>query len=367
MRAMESIYRGDVLDLRIYGQSHSPTIGVYIKGLPASLKIEKDKVQTLLTRRAPGRNKWSTPRSEKDEVIFEETADGLHGYIVNTNTKPKDYASIMNKPRPSHADYTAPMIYGDEAARSGGGIFSGRMTAPLCIAGGIALNELNKRGIDIYAHLKSIGNVRDESYDTDAPSDEAFKEALSRVSSKEFPAVSDEAGEKMKEVIEAARMDSDSVGGTIECVIYGMPEGIGGPLFDGIEGKLSSVLFAIPAVKGVEFGNGFACAGLRGSVNNDPFIYEDGKVRLKSNRSGGILGGISLGDAAPVVFDVALKPTPSISKEQDTVDLALKENTKISIEGRHDPCICPRAVPVVEAAAAIALYDMRLFREEENG
>jgi len=367
MRAMESIYRGDVLDLKIYGQSHSPTIGVYIKGLPSSVKIEKDKVQALLTRRAPGKNKWSTPRSEKDEVIFEETGDGLHGYIVNTNTKPKDYASIMNKPRPSHADYTAPMIYGDEAARSGGGIFSGRMTAPLCIAGGIALNELEKLGIKIFAHLKSIGDVSDESYKTDAPADEAFKEALSRVSSKEFPVVSDEAGERMKEVIEAARMDSDSVGGVIECVIYGMPEGIGGPLFDGIEGKIAGIIFAIPAVKGVEFGNGFDCARLRGSGNNDPFCYEDGKVRLRTNRSGGILGGISVGDAAPIVFDVAIKPTPSISKEQDTIDIALKKDSKISIEGRHDPCICPRAVPVVEAAAAIALYDMILLREEENG
>ena len=171
----------------------------------------------------------------------------------------------------------------------------------------------------------------------------------------------------MKEVIEAARMDSDSVGGVIECVIYGMPEGIGGPLFDGIEGKIAGLMFAIPAVKGVEFGNGFACTELRGSSNNDPFSYEDGEVKLKTNRSGGILGGISVGDAAPIVFDVAVKPTPSISKEQDTIDIASKENTKISIEGRHDPCICPRAVPVVEAAAAIALYDMILFREEENG
>ena len=360
--SMDSTYEGKTLSLMIYGQSHSETIGVYIQGLPEGVTPSEDFTRSFMARRAPGKNAWSTPRKEADEVIFEKKGDVLHGYIVNTNTKPKDYSSIMNCPRPSHADYTAGIIYGDEAARSGGGIFSGRMTAPLCIAGSVALNELMKMGIEIHAHLKSIAGVSDDSYYDHEPRDAKFKEELASCAQKEFPAVSDEAAEKMKGVIEAARLDGDSVGGVIECVIYGLPEGIGGPIFDGIEAKIAQLLYAIPAVKGVEFGLGFGSALLRGSENNDPFFYEGDKVRLKTNKCGGILGGISVGEAAPVVFACAVKPTPSISKEQDTIDLAQKKDTKITIQGRHDPCVAPRAVPVTEAAAAIAIYDMILSR-----
>jgi len=362
LMSMDSIYRGDKLELKIYGQSHSPTIGVYIKGLPEGVAPDTEKTAALMKRRAPGQNKWSTPRSEKDEVHFESTDEGLHGYIINSNTKPKDYASIMNTPRPSHADFTAPTIYGDEAAKSGGGIFSGRMTAPLCIAGSIALNELSKAGISIYAHLKEVGGVSDKSYYDYAPLSEEFKSALEGIATKEFPVVSDEAGELMKAEIEKARMDLDSVGGIIECVIYGMPEGIGGPLFYGIEGKIAQIIYAIPAVKGVEFGIGYEMARLKASTNNDSFEFDiEGNVRLATNRSGGILGGISVGgNVAPIVFDAAIKPTPSVAREQKTINIATKENTTIKIEGRHDPCICPRAVPVVEAAAAVAIYDMLL-------
>lgn len=355
--SMDSTIRGGALELTIYGQSHSPTIGVYIKGLPEGVAPDPDFMAKLMARRAPGNNAWSTPRKEKDEVIFEKEDGVLHGYIVNTNTKPKDYASIMNKPRPGHADYTGKIKYKDEAAQSGGGIFSGRMTAPLCIAGSIALNELRKRGIEIYAHLKKCGGVSDDSYYGHTVNDEDFKAALSSVASKEFPSVSDEAGERMKESIEKARLDCDSVGAVVECVIYGLPAGLGGPLFDGLEGKIAKLIYSIPAVKGVEFGAGFDVADLKGSENNDPFIMEDGEVRLASNRCGGILGGISVGSAAPVVFDCAFKPTPSIAKTQRTVDIANKEETTISIEGRHDPCVAPRAVPVVESAAALAIYD----------
>ena len=360
--SMDSTYEGKSLSLKIYGQSHSETIGVYIKGLPAGVTPDEEFTANFMARRAPGKNAWSTPRKEADEVHFEKADGSLHGYIINTNTKPKDYASIMNCPRPSHADYTAGIIYGDEAARSGGGIFSGRMTAPLCIAGSIALNELKKMGIGIHAHLKAIGDVRDDSYYDHDPRDPKFKEDLALCADKEFPAISEEAAEKMKEVIEAARLESDSVGGIIECVIYGLPEGIGGPIFGGMEAKIAELLYAIPAVKGVEFGLGFASSLLRGSENNDPFFFEGDKVRLKTNKCGGILGGISVGEAAPVVFACAVKPTPSISREQDTVDLAAKKDTKISIQGRHDPCVAPRAVPVTEAAAAIAIYDMILSR-----
>lgn len=359
---MNSIYRGDVLSLEIYGESHSPTIGVLIDGLPDDITVNEERTAALMKRRAPGQNAWSTPRKEKDEVIWEKVDDGrLHGYIINTNTKPKDYASIMNTPRPSHADYTARIKYGDEASKSGGGIFSGRMTAPLCIAGSIALDQLEKRGIGIFSHIKNIGGIFDDKYYDHGPRDEEFKTALEKVAGKEFPTISDRAGDMMKALIEEARMDCDSVGGAIETVIYGMPEGVGGPLFGGIEGKIAQILYAIPAVKAVEFGNGYDIVAMRGSENNDAFAYdEDGKLGLVTNHCGGILGGISVGDIAPIVFDCALKPTPSIGREQNTVNIAEHKNSTINIQGRHDPCIVPRAVPVTEAAAALAIWDMLL-------
>lgn len=363
--SMNSIYKGEVLNLEIYGESHSPTIGVYIKGLPEGVTPDEDYTRALMARRAPGQNAWSTPRKEKDAVIFEMSDnDTLHGYIVNTNTKPKDYASIMNTPRPSHADFTARIKYGEEASKSGGGIFSGRMTAPLCIAGSIALKELSKRGISIYSHVKSIAGVEDDVYANHSTLDADFENKLSEVKTKEFPVVDDAKGEEMKAKIEEARMDLDSVGGIIETVVYGMPEGIGGPIFGGIEAKVATLLYAIPAVKGVEFGNGYDVANLRGSENNDSFVMDGDNVTMRTNHSGGILGGISVGGTvAPIVVNCAIKPTPSISKEQDTVDISKKENAKITIAGRHDPCIVPRAVPVTEAAVAIALYDMILAKE----
>lgn len=362
--SMSSLYRGEVLSLEIYGESHSPTIGVYIEGLPEGVSPDEEKTAALMARRAPGQNVWSTPRKEKDAVIFEKEGDKLHGYIVNTNTKPKDYASIMNMPRPSHADFTARIKYGDEASKSGGGIFSGRMTAPLCIAGSIALNELNKRGIEIYSHVKSIAGVSDETYFDNSPLSTEFKSKLETVKTKEFPVVDDAKGEAMKEKIAAAREELDSVGGIIETVVYGMPAGIGGPIFGGIEAKVATLLYAIPAVKGVEFGNGYEVANLKGSENNDSFVMCDGKVTMETNHSGGILGGISVGGSvAPIVVDCAIKPTPSISREQKTVDISKQENAVIAIHGRHDPCIVPRAVPVTEAAVAIALYDMILATE----
>ena len=361
---MESSYKGDVLSLTISGQSHSPTIDVYIRGLPEDVEPDREFTAKLMARRAPGKNRWSTPRLEKDEVIFEKEGDVLHGYIINSNTKPKDYESIMNRPRPGHADYTGKIKYGGEASRSGGGIFSGRMTAPLCIAGSIALKELSKRGIGIYAHIKSCGGIKDAGYYDYDVRDEGFRIDLEAVADKDFPVVSDAAGDLMKDRIEEARRNLDSVGAVVECVIYGLPAGLGGPLFDGIEGKIANFIYAIPAVKGVEFGAGFDAADMKGSQNNDAFrMDDDGNVVLSSNNCGGILGGITVGDAAPLVFDCAFKPTPSIARRQNTVDLEKKENTTIEIEGRHDPCVAPRAVPVVEAAAAIAIYDMILQKE----
>ena len=358
--SMESTYNGGTLSLTVYGQSHSPTIGVYIKGLPEGVAPDEEFTRRLMARRAPGNNKWSTPRKEKDEVIFEREGGVLHGYIVNTNTKPKDYASIMNKPRPGHADYTGKIKFRDEAAESGGGIFSGRMTAPICIAGSIALKELSKMGISIAAHLKRIEGIEDDSYYSHGVDDEAFRDELLKVKDKEFPVVDDSAGQLMREKIEKARMDLDSVGAVVECVIYGMPSGVGGPIFDGLEGKIANLIYAIPAVKGVEFGAGFDVADMRGSSNNDPFIIDGEDIGLETNNCGGILGGISVGSKVPVVFDCAFKPTPSIGKTQRTVDILNKCATNINIEGRHDPCVAPRAVPVVEACAAIAIYDQIL-------
>ena len=363
---MNSVYKGRALELLIYGESHSPQIGVYVEGLPASVEPDKDFTARLMARRAPGNNKWSTPRKEKDEVIFEREGGKLHGYILNTNTKPHDYSELKDKPRPGHADYTGRLKYGQEAAQSGGGIFSGRMTAPLCIAGSIALNELQKRGIEIYAHLKTCAGVPDDSYYNHGVNDAGFKESLSQVSSKVFPAIDDSASELMREKIEEARLNLDSVGAVAECVVYGLPGGIGGPLFGGLEGKIASLIYAIPAVKGVEFGAGFDCAQLRGSENNDSFTYDDnGNVVLKTNNCGGILGGISVGNT-PLVFDCAFKPTPSISRPQSTVDLEAKCDTTIEIKGRHDPCVAPRAIPVVEAACALAIYDELLAEENDE-
>jgi len=366
--SMDSVYKGDTLELMIYGQSHSETIGVYIKGLPEGIIPDKEFTKEFMARRAPGKNAWSTPRKEPDLVNFENINDVLHGYIVNTNTKPKDYESIMNCPRPAHADLTARYLYGDEAAKSGGGIFSGRMTAPLCIAGSVALSELKKRGIEIYAHLKSVAGQKDESYFDYWPRDEEFKTKISEVSKKDFPAISDTAAQEKQEAIAEAGSRGDSVGGVVECVIYGMPKGIGGPLFYGIEGKISQIVFAIPAVKGIEFGRGFESADFTGSINNDPFFFDGDRVKIKTNNCGGILGGISVGgDCAEIVFDCAFKPTPSISLPQKTVNLKEGTDTTIEIKGRHDPCVAPRAVPVVEAAAAIAIYDMILSKEAQNG
>lgn len=366
MTEKKSAYRLNTLGLEIYGESHSERIGVKITGLPENLEIDEEELAAFMGRRAPGKNAWSTPRKEADLVNFDRETEGvLEGYIVNTNTKPKDYSSILNCPRPSHADYTGRLKYGADAALSGGGSFSGRMTAPLCIAGGIALQQLKRLGIEIHSHVKEIAGIKDVSYFDSLPDseeNEKFLIDLKTVEAKEFPVISDEAGERMKASIEEARMDRDSVGGVIETVITGIIPGLGGPLFDGLEVGIASMIFTIPAVKGLEFGIGFEAARLRASENNDSLFYrDDGSIGMRTNRSGGILGGISVGgETAPVVFDCAIKATPSISKKQQTIDIANKTNTEIEIPGRHDPCIVPRAVPVTEAAAALAIWDVIL-------
>ena len=354
---MSSTY-GENLRITIFGQSHSPAVGVTMEGLPAGLPIDLERLSAFLERRAPGRSEWSTPRKEADEPEFlSGVKDGLTcgvpltAIIRNTNARSGDYAPYFNTPRPGHADYTAAVKYGPARDAAGGGHFSGRLTAPLCIAGGICLQLLEREGITIRSRIASIGGIADEG------------DILTGAVGEIFPTISAERGEKMRAAIAAAREEGDSLGGVVECAVLGVPAGLGDPMFGGMENRLAAVLFGIPAVKGVEFGAGFAAAALRGSENNDPFAMEEGRVVTLTNHAGGILGGITTG--MPILFRVAFKPTPSIAKEQRTVDLAKMEETTITMGGRHDPCIVPRAVPCVEAAAALAVYDAWLGRKKE--
>ncbi len=356
---------GSALNISVFGQSHGKAIGVTIDGLPAGEHIDITRLQAFLDRRRPGTSELTTARNETDcpdflaGVIQDEDGNlttcgfPLAAVIQNKDQHSSDYSELLTKPRPSHADYTAFLKYGEARDMRGGGHFSGRLTAPLCIAGGICLQMLERRGIYIGAHLERVGEVLDEPFPLH-PDKALFEEIRSR-----NPATIDaSASLKMIDEITNAKFDNDSVGGIVECAVTGFPAGVGGPLFDGIESELAKALFGIPAVKGVEFGNGFTAAELRGSQNNDAFIAEDGTVRTETNRSGGIQGGISNG--MPLLFRVAIKPTPSIAKPQKTVDLETMEETELIIHGRHDPCIAVRAVPVVEAVAAIALTDLLL-------
>lgn len=345
---------GTSLKIQIFGQSHAPAIGVCIDGFPVGFAPNLDALDAFLARRAPGQGAYATSRKEEDKPEFVSgLVDGhtcgapITAIIRNTDTHSKDYSSIAEQPRPSHADYPAWVKYGDQADVRGGGHFSGRLTAPLCIAGGLCLQFLAQKGIHIGAHILTIGAVADRAFDPVSP-------ALPVGG----PTLEPAAWERMQEEIAAAKADRDSVGGVIECAVVGLPAGCGEPMFGGLENRLAQILFGIPAVKGVEFGEGFGCARLRGSQNNDPYYYdENGSVRTRTNHAGGIAGGISTG--MPIVFRAAFKPTPSIARPQETIRYA-GGNALLEIKGRHDPCIVPRAVPVVEAAAAIAILDVIL-------
>ncbi|MCC8356690.1 MAG: chorismate synthase [Oscillospiraceae bacterium] len=318
----------------IFGQSHAPAIGVTIEGLPAGFAPDMEALGAFLARRAPGQGPYSTPRKEADRPEFiAGLVDGhtcgapVTAVIYNTNTRSGDYENLRRVPRPGHADYAAWVKYGDARDVAGGGQFSGRLTAPLCIAGGLALQLLERKGVSIRARILSIGGETEP--------------------------------EKMRSRLDEAKAAGDSLGGVIECVCEGVPAGLGEPMFGGMENRISQAVFAIPAVKGIEFGAGFAAAGLAGNQNNDPFYYDaSGVVRTRTNNHGGILGGITSG--MPIVFRAAVKPTPSIGIEQDSVDLTTGESVKLTVSGRHDPCIVPRAVPCMEAAAACAIYDALL-------
>lgn len=353
---MSSTY-GNKIKLSIFGQSHGPAIGMTLDSVPAGLPVNFDELQDFLNRRAPGQNDYSTPRREEDRPEFlSGIVDGhtcgapIAAIIHNTNSRSKDYSELKDCPRPGHADYAAQIKYGGYQDVAGGGHFSGRLTAPLCIAGGLCKQWLAAKGIHISAHISSINGIEDEPFDLLTPQ-------IDKVCS-DFPVISKASGQKMQEAIAAIKAQGDSVGGIIECAVVGLPAGLGDPMFDGMESRIAQIVYGIPAVKGVEFGAGFASAAKTGSQNNDCYGICDGRIVTTTNHAGGILGGITTG--MPLVFRAAIKPTPSISQPQQSVCLSAYEIKTLEIKGRHDPCIVPRAVPVIEAAAAIAVFDALL-------
>lgn len=353
---MSSTY-GENLKLTIFGQSHGSAIGMTLDGIPAGLSVDFAQLQSFLNRRAPGQNDWSTPRKEEDNPEFlAGIADGytcgapIAAIIRNTNTRSGDYDNLKDCPRPGHADYTAQVKYGGFQDATGGGHFSGRLTAPLCIAGGMCKQWLETMGIRIGAHIIQIGSKKAARFDSLCPQLDQVGQI--------FPTLTAESAEAFQSVIAQARSQGDSVGGRIECAITGIPAGIGDAMFGGMEGRIAQILYGIPAVKNVGFGASESLAQMYGSESNDAYTIEDGNIKTLTNNCGGILGGITNG--MPLILDVTLKPTPSIAKPQQTVDLQTSEITTIQVKGRHDPCIVPRAVPVVEAAAAVAIFDLIL-------
>ncbi len=349
------------LTLSIFGASHAPAIGMTLEGVPAGEEIDLEALQAFLTRRAPGKHPWETPRKEEDKAEFlsglldgRTTGDPITAIIRNENTRSGDYESLRDIPRPGHADYTAFVKYRGFQDVRGGGHFSGRLTAPLCIAGGICLQLLEKRGITIGAHIAAVGGIEDALFHPV----NLTAQTLLDLQKSPFPTLDNEAGEAMKKAILEVKAQGDSLGGRIECAALGLPPGLGGPIFDGMENQIAGLIFGIPAVKGIEFGAGFAVSHMRGSENNDPFYYDGDRVKTRSNHHGGILGGITSG--MPLLFRAAVKPTPSIARPQESVSLAQKESRSLEIKGRHDPCIVPRALPCMEAAAAMAIYDALL-------
>ncbi len=353
-------YEGKNIKLTIFGESHASAVGVVIEGLPAGEKIDEEKIMRFMSRRMGGKA-WSTPRKEEDRPEFlcgllngKTTGAPLCAIIKNKNIRPADYENMKNIPRPSHADYPAFIKYGGANDKSGGGQFSGRLTAPLCVAGAICEQLLERKGVAVGAHLMRAAGISDTPFEPCNPDGGIFE----AIKAKDFPVIDDEKGDEMKKQIARAREDSDSVGGIVECAVTGLSAGLGEPIFGSVEGRLSSMLFGIGGIRGIEFGSGFAAADMLGSVHNDPYCIENGEIKTVSNNHGGILGGLT--SSMPIIFRAAFKPTPSIAKEQKSVDLDTMEEITLEIKGRHDPCIAVRAVPCVEAAAAITVLDILL-------
>lgn len=349
---------GRKIELSIFGESHGKAIGINIGNLPAGLSLDMEAIRRDMLRRAPGNNQLSTARKEKDEVeIMSGIKDGittgapLCALIYNSDQHSKDYSLLESCMRPGHSDYAAFVKYHGFNDVRGGGHFSGRITAPIVFAGAVAKQILKQKGIYIGAHIKSIKDIEDKKFDV-----YLNKEVLDDLAKQLYPVVDKNIYSKMEETIHQARLSQNSVGGQVECGIIGIPAGIGEPFFHSLESTIAGLMFSIPAVKGLEFGDGFDLTKMQGSQANDEYYYDDKKqVKTKTNHNGGIVGGISNG--MPITFTVAIKPTPSISLKQETVNVKTGENTTLEIKGRHDPCIVPRAVVVVEAMAALSILD----------
>ena len=357
---------GNKIRLSVFGESHGHAVGCTLEGLPSGVKIDFDAVMTQMSRRAPGKDKTATTRKEADiPEIISGVVDGVTTgapitiIIKNNDTKSHNYDNLRDNPRPSHADYAASVKYGGANDIRGGGHFSARLTAPIVAAGAICRQILKDEGITVGGHILSIGGVEDKRFDPVNVTDTE----LEALSSKLFALISPEKEEPMRAEVESARLDCDSVGGAAELAAVGLPVGLGSHMFLGVENVVSNILYGVPAVKGISFGAGFGYAALKGSEANDQMYFdENGAVKCYTNNCGGITGGMTNG--MPLIVTVALKPTPSIAKEQKTVNLKTGENTTLKIEGRHDPCIVPRALPVLEAALSIALLDLLALGEE---
>ena len=350
---------GNKIKISIFGESHGNAIGINIDGLEPGFEINLDKVSSEMKRRAPGRSNLSTPRKEADEPeilsgFFQGKTTGtpLCAIIRNNNTKSKDYGKLKDIMRPGHADYTGKIRYNDFNDYRGGGHFSGRITASIVFAGAICKQILEAKGIKIVSHIKSIGTIEDKSF-LDEKITEGF---INSYMSKELPLIDELKEEAMRKEILLAKEELDSIGGTVECAVLGIEPGIGNPFFDSVESTLAHLMFSIPAVKGIDFGRGFELTQMRGSQANDSMYFSGEKVLTKTNNNGGILGGITNG--MPVIFKVAIKPTSSILKSQNTVNINTGEETVLEVNGRHDPCIVQRALPVIEAATAIGILDL---------
>ena len=350
---------GKSIKVSLFGESHGEAVGINIEGLPSGLKLNLDFIAEEMKRRMPGKNILSTSRKEMDipEILsgyFEGYTTGtpLCAIIRNKDVRSRDYDELKNLMRPGHADYTGMMRYNGFNDYRGGGHFSGRLTAPLVFAGAICKQVLAEKGIMVGAHVKSIKDIEDASFNEANLS----HERLVALRKSALPLLDQSKESVMRQAILDAKLEGDSVGGVIECAILGIDAGIGEPFFDSVESTLAHLAFSVPAVKGIEFGFGFELTKLYGSEANDTFYYADDIIKTKTNRNGGILGGITTG--MPIIFRCAIKPTPSILKEQKTINLAEEKETILQIKGRHDPCIVGRALPVIEAVAAIGILDL---------
>lgn len=354
---------GRKLKMTLFGESHGSGVGCVLEGLPPGLVLDFDAINTVLQKRRPGYNALTSSRQEKDEYEIisgvlsgKTTGPPVTVFFPNTDVRPKDYEKFRRFPRPSHADYPAFLRYHNHHDIRGGGHFSARLTAPWCFAGALATQILKEKGVLLASHLFSVGNFHDLNFDQVEPVEEILRD----LQKSRWPLLDIQGQSKLEEEINEAARRGDSVGGIVETAVLGLEGGLGNPIFDNPESRLAYDLFAIPGVKGVEFGSGFAAATMRGSRHNDPWTYEQGQVKSKSNHHGGVLGGITTG--MPLIFRVAFKPTSSIALEQETVDLQEGKNALLEIEGRHDPCIALRGLSVVEGAAALVLADFYLNR-----